>query len=83
MLGAVAEVESRGRREWYNALAQPDVKEGDYVLTHANLITAIVSSDEAQRMEEAVDEMERLIAEEDQKTCAPVPPENTRDKPAG
>jgi hydrogenase assembly chaperone HypC/HupF len=62
--GAMAEVESGGRREWYNALAQPDVKVDDYVLTHANLIVAIISPEEAQRMQEAADEVERRLQEE-------------------
>jgi hydrogenase assembly chaperone HypC/HupF len=62
--GAMAEVESGGQREWYNALAQPDVKVDDYVLTHANLIVAIISQEEAQRMQEAADEVERRLQEE-------------------
>jgi hydrogenase maturation factor len=79
--GAMAEVESRGQRDWYNALAQPDVKVGDYVLTHANLIIAIISEAEAQRMEEATQEMERLVQEEDQQSAEASPPAYTRDKP--
>jgi hydrogenase assembly chaperone HypC/HupF len=63
--GPVAEVESNGRHEWFNALAQPDVKVGDHVLTHANLIVAIISQEEAARMQEAADEVERRLQEED------------------
>ena len=63
--GPMAEVEADGRREWFNALAQPDVKVGDYVLTHANLIVAIISREEATRMHEAADEVERRLQEED------------------
>lgn len=81
--GAMAEVESLGQRDWYNALAQPDVKVGDYVLTHANLIVAIISRDEAERMEEAAREMERLIDEEDQQASGAVPPTDTDVKPTG
>lgn len=81
--GAMAEVESLGQRDWYNALAQPDVKVGDYVLTHANLIVAIISRDEAERMEEAAREMERLIDEEDQQASGAAPPTDTDVKPTG
>lgn len=62
--GAMAEVETEGQRKWYNALAQPDVTVGDFVLTHANLIVAIISAEEAKRMQEAVDEVERRLEEE-------------------
>lgn len=63
--GPMAEIESGERRDWYNALAQPDVQAGDYVLTHANLIVAIISQEEANRMREAADEVERRLQEED------------------
>ncbi len=64
--GAMAEIEADGKREWFNALAQPDVHVGDYVLTHANLIVAIISPEEAQRMQEAADEVERRLREEEE-----------------
>jgi hydrogenase assembly chaperone HypC/HupF len=78
--GALAEVDSQGRRDWYNALAQPDVKVSDYVLTHANLIVAIISDDEAHQMEEAAREMERLLEEEEQQSAgaAPSAPEDNQ-----
>lgn len=63
--GAMAEVETEGRRTWFNALAQPDVKVGDYVLTHANLIVSIISQEEAQRMFDAIREVEERAREED------------------
>jgi len=63
--GPMAEIESGERHDWYNALAQPDVQVGDYVLTHANLIVAIISQEEADRMREAADEVERRLQEED------------------
>jgi hydrogenase assembly chaperone HypC/HupF len=59
--GPMAEVEQEGRRAWFNALAQPDVKQGDYVLTHANLIVAIISEEEALRMQEAAREVQELL----------------------
>lgn len=64
--GPMAEIESGGRRDWYNALAQPDVSVGDYVLTHANLIVAIISQEEAERMQQAAEEAERRLREEDE-----------------
>ncbi len=63
--GAMAEVETSGRKAWFNALAQPDLKVGDYVLTHANLIVSIISEEEAQRMFEALRELEERAREED------------------
>ena len=52
--GARALVRTRGRTIWCNALAQPEVRPDDYVLTHADLIVAIISREEAQRVQEAV-----------------------------
>lgn len=63
--GALAEVEQEGRKAWFNALTQPDVKVGDYVLTHANLIVAIISEEEAQRMLEAAREVQELLDAEE------------------
>jgi hydrogenase assembly chaperone HypC/HupF len=59
--GALAEVESAGRRGWYNALPQPDVQVGDYVLTHANLIVAKLEPEEARQMFAALEETHRLL----------------------
>ncbi len=69
--GAMAEVESQGRREWYSALAQPDVQIGDYVLTHANLIITIVSAAEAQAMLEAEREWREALERWDSDAGAP------------
>jgi len=63
--GAMAEVETNGHTAWFNALAQPDLKVGDYVLTHANLIVSIISEEEAQRMFDTIREMEERTREED------------------
>jgi hydrogenase assembly chaperone HypC/HupF len=65
--GAMAEVEERdGGRAWFNALPQPDIEVGDYVLSHANLIIAIISEKEALEMIEAYEEAEtRLTAYEE------------------
>lgn len=64
--GAMAEVEEEdGGKAWYNALPQPDIKVGDYVLTHANLIVAIISETEALDMMRAYQEaQDRLVEEE-------------------
>ncbi|HZC06018.1 MAG TPA: HypC/HybG/HupF family hydrogenase formation chaperone [Ktedonobacterales bacterium] len=59
--GALAEVESGGERSWFNALAQPDVQVGDWVSTHANLIVAILSAEEAQQMIDLAAEMDELL----------------------
>ncbi len=59
--GPVALVECNGRKTWCNALAQPDVQVGNYVLTHANLIIAIISEAEAQETIAAAQELEALL----------------------
>jgi hydrogenase assembly chaperone HypC/HupF len=59
--GALAEVEQEGRTAWFNALTQPDVQVGDYVLTHANLIVSIISEEEAQRILETAREVQELL----------------------
>ncbi len=65
--GPMAEVEEdAGSKAWYNALPQPDVKVGDYVLTHANLIVVIISETEALEMMQAYREAEELLTEEEQ-----------------
>lgn len=65
--GALAEVEQEGRVTNCNALSQPDAHVGDYVLTHANLIVAIISADEAAEMIEAARELQQLLDAEDAK----------------
>ena len=59
--GPGALVECNGRRTWCSALAQPDVQVGEYVLTHANLIIAIISETEAQATIAAAQELEALL----------------------
>ncbi len=63
--GPMAEVEIEGRTMQCNALGQPDVKVGDYVLVHANLIVSIVSKEEAERMIEANREVQSALDKED------------------
>ena len=58
--GALAQVEQKDRVAWFNALAQPDLKAGDYVLTHANLIIAIIAEPEALAILQATEEMQAL-----------------------
>jgi hypothetical protein len=53
----MVEVESGGRRRWYSTLARPEVQPGDRVLTHANLVLAILEASEADEMEAAVAEL--------------------------
>jgi hydrogenase maturation factor len=59
--GTMVEVESGGQTRWYSALARPEVRTGDRVLTHANLVLTILTAEEADEMEEALAE---LFAEE-------------------
>ncbi len=59
--GALAEVESSGERAWFNALTEPDVQVGDWVSTHANMIVAILSEEEARQMIALAAEMDELL----------------------
>ncbi len=65
--GPLALVERDGQQTWCNALAQPDVRVGDYVATHADLIIAIISAAEAQEILSAAEEWDLLLAAEDMK----------------
>ncbi|MGO8949892.1 MAG: HypC/HybG/HupF family hydrogenase formation chaperone [Ktedonobacterales bacterium] len=62
--GAMAQVEINGQRLTCNALAQPEVKVGDYVLIHANLIVAIISEPEALLMIETARELDEALQRE-------------------
>jgi hydrogenase expression/formation protein HypC len=59
--GALAEVEVNGQQLWCNALAQPEVTVGDFVLVHANLIVAIISELEAEQMLQAARELDEAL----------------------
>jgi hydrogenase assembly chaperone HypC/HupF len=59
--GSMALTVCNGRQTWCNALAQPEVQVGDYVLTHANLIIAIISEAEAQETISAAQELDALL----------------------
>ena len=59
--GALALVEVTGRQLWCNALAQPEVTVGDYVLVHANLIVAIISKLEAEQMFQTARELDEAL----------------------
>jgi hydrogenase assembly chaperone HypC/HupF len=65
--GPLALVERDGQLTWCNALAQPDVRVGDYVATHADLIIAILSAAEAHEILSAAEEWELLLAAEETK----------------
>ena len=64
--GALASVRTEDRTAWYNALAVPEVRVGDWVMTHANLIVAIVTADEAATTLRAAAELRELLTAEDQ-----------------
>lgn len=77
--GALAEVEQEGRKAWFNALTQPDVQVGDYVLTHANLIVSIISEEEAQRILETAREVQELLDAEESGHGAKTPAQDDSD----
>ena len=62
--GALALVEVNGRQLWCNALAQPEVTVGDYVLVHANLIVTIISELEAEQMFQTARELDVALERE-------------------
>jgi hypothetical protein len=53
----MVEVEIGGRTRWCSALACPEVRPGDRVLTNANLVLAVLSPADADEMEAAVAEL--------------------------
>lgn len=50
-----------GQEAWCNALAQPDVAVGDWVLAHAGLIISVVSAEEAALTLQAARSLEDLL----------------------
>lgn len=59
--GAMVEVETGGVTRWHSTLARPEVKAGDRVLTHANLVLSILSDSEAAEIEAAFAELSGLL----------------------
>ena len=55
--GTMVEVDTGGQVRWYSALARPEVRTGDRVLTHANLVLTILTADEAAEIEDALAEL--------------------------
>ena len=47
----MAEVETSGRRAWFNALMVPDVKPGAWVLTHTSLVVSEIAESDARTVE--------------------------------
>ena len=47
----MAEVERGGRRTWFNALPVPEAAAGDWVLTHAGLVIAVITEAEAAEVD--------------------------------
>jgi hydrogenase assembly chaperone HypC/HupF len=82
--GALAEVATAGRTTWCNALAVPEVHVGDWVMTHANLIVAIISAEEAATTLRAAAEMQELLDAQDradqERKVAPVRTPHTKSR---
>ena len=47
----MAEVERRGSRAWFNALAVPEARPGDWVLVHTSLVLSVIDSQEAEQID--------------------------------
>lgn len=54
----MALVEVHGKAQWFNALTEPALKAGDFVLTHTGLIIAILTQAEAVQLDLELREME-------------------------
>ena len=61
----MALVDVRGKPLWFNALTEPGLKQGDFVLTHTGLIIAVISQEEAISIDRDVWEMEKSQSEFD------------------
>jgi hydrogenase assembly chaperone HypC/HupF len=55
--GTMVEVQTGGQVRRCSALTRPEVRTGDWVLTHANLVLTILTPDEAAEMADAVAEV--------------------------
>lgn len=61
--GVMAQIESGDQHRWYNAMAQPELAIGDYVLVYADLVVKIISEQEAQEMSDMLVAMRAMQAE--------------------
>jgi hydrogenase maturation factor len=52
----MVEVDTGGRARWCSAIARPEVRTGDWVLTHADLVLTILTEEEAADMADGVAE---------------------------
>jgi len=50
----MVEVDTGGQVRWYSAVARPEVRTGDRVLTHADLVLTILTEDEAGEIEDGL-----------------------------
>jgi len=55
----MAAVERDGRQTWCNALMVPEVRVGDWVLTHTSLVVSVISEHEAAQTEALLSEITR------------------------
>jgi hydrogenase expression/formation protein HypC len=60
----LAEVESAGRRAWFNSLMVPEAKVGDWVLTHTGLVLSVVTPEDVVAVEALMVEVDRARAAE-------------------
>jgi hydrogenase maturation factor len=59
----MVEVDTGGMAGWYSALTRPEVRTGDWVLTHAGVVLTILTSEEAAEMADTVAELEAADAQ--------------------
>jgi hydrogenase maturation factor len=54
----MVEVDTGGALDWCSAVTRPEVRAGDWVLTHAGTVLTILTREEAAEMADAVAELE-------------------------
>ncbi len=59
--GALAQIDIAGQACWYNALATPQIKPGDWAVTHAHMVVEVISEAEALDMLAAAAELDSLF----------------------
>jgi hydrogenase expression/formation protein HypC len=62
LLDGMAEVETNGRRAWFNALMVPDARPGEWVLTHTGIVLSVIDQSEVEALGALMAEVDRAAA---------------------
>ncbi len=58
--GVKAEIIIGDQHRWYNAIMQPDLAIGDYVLVYADLVVQMITEQEANEMLDIITAMQKM-----------------------